>query len=95
MTKQEHETLQGFVNKMSEYQDKADRAFKRLQELNGTEGTGHRWCSAQTNAKDLLSVGKDYMYLYDEYVEAHAAIDTITKLGSELAELGFWKGRWA
>lgn len=95
MTKQEHEMLQRFVNKMSEYQDKADRAFKRLQELNGTEGTGHRWCSAQTNAKDLLSVGKDYMYLYDDYVEANAAIDTITKLGSELAELGFWKGRWA
>lgn len=95
MTKQEHETLQRFVNKMSEYQGKADKAFKRLQDLNGTEGTGHRWCCAQTNATDLLSVGKDYMYLYDEYVKANAAIDTITNLGSELAELGFWEGRWA
>ena len=80
---------------MSEYQGKADKAFKRLQDLNGTEGTGHRWCCAQTNATDLLSVGKDYMYLYDEYVKANAAIDTITNLGSELAELGFWEGRWA
>ncbi len=91
MTRKERETLQGFINRLSEYEEKADRAFKRLQELNGTEGTGKRWCCAQTNATDLLSTGKDYMYLYEEYVKANAAIDTITSLGSGLAELGFWK----
>ncbi len=93
MTRKEQEVLQKFCNRMSKYEAKADDAFKMLQDLNEKEGTGKRWCSAEQNVKDLLSVGKDYMYLYNEYVRADAAIDTLMALGSELADIGFWKNK--
>lgn len=91
MTKKEHEALQKLFNETGELRDIADQAFKRLQELNATEGTGTRWCCAKTNALDLLKCGKDYMYIYDKYVEANAKEDMLRELGRTLAELDFWK----
>ena len=91
MTKREHKALQEHFNRMGEFRDKADKAFKKLQDLNGTEGTGTRWCSAEHNYKDLLSVGKDYTYIYNEYVKATANDFLLMELGSTLAELNFWK----
>lgn len=91
MTKKEREAIQDLINELSQLRDTADKAFNRLQDLNKTEGTGHRWCCAQTNAIDLLKCGKDYMYLYDKYVEAEAKSDMLTRLGSKMADLGFWK----
>lgn len=90
MTKKEREAIQGHINRLQELQDKAHRAFERLQELNASEGTGYRWCSAKQNAMDLLKSGKDYMYLYEAYIEAGAAQDAINRLGADLANLGFW-----
>ena len=91
MTKREHEALQKEFNKMGDYMAKADTAFKQLQDLNGKEGTGHRWCCAAQNYRDLLSVGKDYTYIYDEYVKYNGMVDAMRTLGSTLAELNFWK----
>lgn len=91
MTNREHERLQGHINLISMYRDRANEAFERLQELNATEGTGSRWCSAKTNALDLLKCGKDYMHIYDRYVEAKAREEQLIDLGSVLAELNFWK----
>lgn len=91
MTKREHETLQKRINKISEYRAEADRVFEKLKTLNATEGTGHRWCCAVQNVRDLLSCGKDYMWLYDKYVEACAKADGLSDLGKDLAELNFWK----
>ncbi len=93
MTKREHEELQKLMNKSIEYSNQADKYFKRLQELNATEGTGTRWCSAADNTKDLLSVGKDYLYLYLGYVEARAKDEELWELGGVLAELNFWKNK--
>ena len=91
MTKREHEALQKEFNKMSDYMAKADTAFKQLQDLNGKEGTGHKWCCAAQNYRDLLSAGKDYTYIFDEYVKYNGMFDAMRKLGSTLAELNFWK----
>lgn len=91
MTRKEHERLQAHFNTLENHREKADAAFKRLQELNKTEGTGTRWCSAKLNAIDLLKCGKDYMYVYDTYVQEQAKCDALTDLGRELAELRFWK----
>ena len=92
MTKREHKALQELVNKHSEYREKADRAFERLQDLNEKEGSGSRWCCAATNMEDLLAAGKDYVYLYTEYVENNAKADTLEwELGRTLAGLNFWK----
>ena len=91
MTKREHEALQKEFNKMSDYMAKADIAFKQLQDLNGKEGTGRRWCCAAQNHRDLLSAGKDYTYIYDEYVKYNGMVDAMRSLGSTLAELNFWK----
>lgn len=91
MTKKEHKALQEHFNRMSEFREQADRAFKRLQDLNGEEGTGTRWCCAETNYKDLLSVGKDYTYIYNDYVEACAKDMLLMELGSTMANLDFWK----
>lgn len=91
MTKREHEALQKEFNKTSEYDAEADVAFKRLQDLNGTEGTGHRWCCAAQNYRDLLSVGKDYTHIYDRYVQYNGMVDAMRELGRTLAGLNFWK----
>lgn len=91
MTKREHEALQEHFNKMGDYMTEADIAFKQLQELNGKEGTGHKWCCAAQNYRDLLSVGKDYTYIYDEYVKYNGMVDAMRQLGRTLAELNFWK----
>lgn len=91
MTKKEHAALQDLFNKMGEYDAEADIAFKRLQDLNGTEGTGHRWCCAAQNYRDLLSVGKDYTHIYDRYVQYNGMVDAMRQLGSTLAGLNFWK----
>ena len=91
MTKKEHDALQKVMNTTQEYREKANQRFKRLQELNATEGTGIRWCSAEQNYKDLLSVGKDYGWIYREYIEAQGIEDGIIKVGVVLANLGFWK----
>lgn len=91
MTKREHEAMQKQINMIEEYRKEADVAFKELQNLNATEGTGHRWCCAETNAVDLLKCGKDYMHLLAKYNRATAKVDLLTNIGGELAELGFWK----
>ena len=92
MTKREREAMQMLVNKGMEYREKSDKAFNRLQDLNATEGTGCRWCSAKHNMEDLHSVGKDYTGIYDEYIKYHAMYEALTmELGGELAELNFWK----
>lgn len=91
MTRKEHEALQKEFNKLSDYMAKADEAFKRLQELNGAEGTGKRWCCAEQNYKDLLSVGKDYTRIYDNYVKYNGMYDALTQVGKTLANLNFWK----
>lgn len=91
MTKKERAALQELFNKMGEYDADADAAFKRLQDLNAKEGTGHRWCCAAQNYRDLLSKGRDYTYIYDQYVEANGKRDAIMELGRTLAELNFWK----
>lgn len=92
MTKKEHAALQEFFNEMGEYDTAADIAFKRLQDLNAKEGTGHRWCCAAQNYRDLLSKGKDYTHIYDNYVEANGKRDVMMELGRTLAGLNFWKG---
>lgn len=91
MTKKEHDALQKLMNEMNELRDRSEQAFKRLQDLNAKDGTGKRWCCAKTNATDLLGCGKDYMYLYEEYVQANAKEDMLVELGHTLAELNFWK----
>ena len=91
MTKREHEALQREFNKLTEYRAKANEAFVKLQELNATEGTGVRYCSAEHNYKDLLSVGKDYTYIYNDYVRANGMEMALNELGTTLAELNFWK----
>lgn len=91
MTKREHEELQKAMNKATAHRKKAEECFHRLQELNFKEGTGHRWCSAETNAKDLLSVGKDYMWLYARYVEENAMEEATCEVAKVLSRLGFWK----
>lgn len=91
MTRKEHEALQKEFNKFGDYMKKADEAFTRLQELNGKEGTGVRYCSAEHNYKALLSVGKDYTRIYDEYVRYNGMREAIESLGGVLAELNFWK----
>lgn len=90
MTKREHAALQNEINKMTEYMQKADEAFNRLQDLNGTEGTGRRWCCAEQNYKELLSVGKDYSHIYNDYIKYNSKLDALRELGSTLAELNFW-----
>lgn len=91
MTKREHDALQKEFNKLTDYRAKANAAFTKLQELNEKEGTGVRWCSAECNYKDLLSVGKDYTFIYNDYVKANGAEMALTQIGSTLAELNFWK----
>ena len=92
MTKREREAMQELVNRSQYYEELRDNAFQRLQELNATEGTGHRWCSAPQNIRDLMSCGKDYMWIYNQYVEYDAKADAFKwELGSTLAELNFWK----
>jgi hypothetical protein len=91
MTKVEHKTLQEHFNKMNDYKAEADIAFKQLQDLNEKEGTGHRWCSAAQNYKDLFSVGKDYTNIYDRYIQYNGMVEAMRQLGSTLAELNFWK----
>lgn len=91
MTKREHEAMQAEINKIETYRTEASRIFKELQNLNATEGTGNRWCCAETNAIDLLKCGKDYMHLLNKYNIANAKADMLTGLGRTLADLGFWK----
>lgn len=91
MTKKEHAALQALFNKLDDYRAEEDIAFKRLQDLNEKEGTGHRWCSAEHNYKELLSKGKDYTYIYNDYVEARGKYEACMELGHTLAELNFWK----
>ncbi len=91
MTKKEHNAMQELFNQMGEYRDAADMAFKQLQDLNGKEGTGHRWCCAAQNYRDLLSVGKDYTHIYDRYVQYNGMSDAMMELGRTLAGLNFWK----
>lgn len=91
MTKREREALQKEFNKLSDYRAKANEAFQRLQDLNATEGTGIRYCSAEQNYKELLSVGKDYTFVYNDYVKANGMEMALTQIGSTLAELNFWK----
>ena len=57
MTKKEREVLQKYFNRIREFQTKGNETFNKLMELNGAEGTGHRWCCASENLRDLLSVG--------------------------------------
>lgn len=95
MTKKERAALQELFNKMSEYDAEADVAFKRLQELNAKEGTGHKWCCAAQNYRDLLSKGKDYTHIYNNYVEASGKYEATLDLGRTLAELNFWKKKGA
>ncbi len=91
MTKKERSALQEHFNKMGDYIALADEAFDKLQALNGIEGTGHKWCCAAQNYRDLLSVGKDYTHIYDNYVKYNGMVDALRELGSTLAELNFWK----
>lgn len=91
MTKVEHDAIQKAFNKMSAYQKAADEAFKELQELNATEGTGHKWCCAAQNYRDLLSKGKDYTFVYDVYVANNGAVDALRSIGNTLAGINFWK----
>jgi len=91
MTKKERDAIQKYFNKMNDYEKEADEAFYQLQELNGNEGTGHRWCCAETNYKDLLSCGHDYGYLFIKYTEGRAKSRAILELGRDLADLGFWR----
>lgn len=91
MTKKEHEAIQKEFNRLSDYRAKANEAFVRLQELNAEEGTGRRYCSAEQNYKELLSVGKDYTFIYNDYVKANGMEMALTRLGTTLAELNFWK----
>ena len=90
MTKKEHAAMQKHINTVYEYRKDADKVFKRLQDLNEAEGTGCRWCSAEQNTKDLLSCGKDYLYLFERYTRAQAKIEMIDSLGCVLADIGFW-----
>ncbi len=96
MTKKEREVLQKYFNRIREFKTKGNESFNKLMELNGAEGTGHRWCCASENLRDLLSVKdrreQDHIVcLYDDYVGARAAEDLLMELGAELANLGFWK----
>ena len=93
MTKKERAVLQKFFNRMSEFEDTEKEAFTLLQNANSLNGDGHRWCCAQTNYEALLAKGqKHYGHQYNKYVEAGAKISLLTELGTELANLGFWKG---
>ena len=93
MTKKERAVLQAFFNRMSEFRDAENEAFAALQNANGLNGDGHRWCCAQTNYEGLLKQGHTkYGCQYNKYVEAGAKISLLTELRSELANLGFWKG---
>ena len=90
MTKAEKATLQEIMNGLTEYEKMRDEAFTFLQDRN-QEVTGTAWCSALSNYKDLLAAGESYDYKYEIYVKASAKIEMLTKLGSALADLNFWK----
>lgn len=91
MTKLEHETLQKFINRIRNIRERQDEIFDFLLEENRKNGTGHAWCCAYENYKDLKACGKDYTYKYECYVKCGAQYDLLTELGQELAELKFWK----
>lgn len=91
MTKKERAFLQETINLMSKYREIADENFRFLQDKNREEN-GSAWCSAETNYKDLLlNHGKDYTSEFARYTEATAMCDLLGKIGSGLADLGFWK----
>ena len=90
MRKTEREMLQRYVNSSQIYEKEKGDAFRFLQKKN-KEVTGHGWCSAEMNYKDLLKAGHDYTREYDKYIEASAKVSAIQDLGIELARLNFWK----
>ena len=91
MTTKERAALQAFVNKYEHYRKQEDKAFKALQKANKEKGSGHAWCSAGENFKDLLAAGYDYTQTYNSYVKYSAMQDAISELGRVLAGVNFWK----
>ena len=86
----EKQSLQRFVNQLSTIREESDKAFEFLQDRNG-EINGKRWCSAETNYKELLAAGYDYTREYNKYIECQGKEDLMMDLMRELAELNFWK----
>ena len=97
MTTREHETIQRFFNRMSEFEAEQDKCFKELQEMNATFGDGHRWCCAEYNLEMLAKTAPESLEhrraktIYEKYLKASAKHDLLMDLGAELAELRFWK----
>ena len=97
MTTREHETIQRFFNRMSEFEAEQDKCFKELQEINATFGDGNRWCSAEHNLEMLAKTATDSLEyrraktIYEKYLKAGAKHDLLMELGAGLADLNFWK----
>lgn len=99
MTTKERQTIQNFFNRMSEFDKEQDEMLKNLMDLNETYGDGSRWCSwkhnldmIRENCEDELIVARAET-MYRRFLEASAKEDLLMELGSELAELGFWKNK--
>lgn len=94
MTKVERITVQSMINRISEIEERRDKAFHDLQEANGRIN-GDCWCSAKMNHDALIESGKannPYIdNLYEIYVSCCAQIDLIRDFGGALADIGFWK----
>lgn len=91
MTKKEKEKYLQLMSNMEAYQEEANRAFQILQNANKKIGTGKAWCSARENWKDLLSCGKDYTSVYEDYIRYGAKHDAYLRIGQAFANFGLWK----
>lgn len=91
MTKAEKAKYLQLMSNMEVYQKEEDKAFKILQDTNRKIGTGKPWCSARKNWEDLLSCGKDYTNVYEDYIRYGAKYDAYLRIGQAFANFGLWK----
>ena len=98
MTTREHDTIQRFFNRMSDIDREKDEVLEQLQQISVSEGDGHRWC---TIVENLRSVQRKHgigtfasdraQRLYVRYEQLCAQEELLMDLGSELAEINFWR----
>ena len=99
MTTKERQTLQKFFNRMTEFDIEQEEMLHNLMDLNQTYGDGSRWCSWKANLDGILENCEDSIIrgraetMYRRFLEAQAKEDLLMELGSDLADLGFWKNK--
>ena len=92
MTTKERAALQNHINTINSYEQKADECFKKLQSMNAHVGSGHAWCCAELNCKELMAAGETKaLDIYRQYIEYRASVDMLRELGKTLSHVNFWK----